>query len=208
MTFRMSARSGEAFGATRRLDDFDALPLPLLPCSSCLFLRSSLAGHPRLRGWGAGQRQQVIGEHSQSHPTFHPGRAAIAAAGEPVPSLQSTDTPFASRAPAQRPPKPALLLMRPPGRRQAPPPRQSYVFDLARGGRLLVRRRGKSRIRCDQARCATKQLLVTLQAGFPEVSVGHALGTDLIIDDELRLVLLDLHQLAELVGLHLLLLAN
>src|SRR5438876_6547982 len=114
MTFRMGARSGEAFGATHRLDDFE---LPLLPSSSCLFLRSSLPGPPRLRGWGAGQRQQVIGERSQSHPTFHAGRAAIAAAREPVPSLQSTDAPFASRAPAQGPPVPALLLLGAPGRR-------------------------------------------------------------------------------------------
>src|SRR2546426_11987908 len=138
MTFRMSARSGEAFGATRHLDDF-ALPRRLQRCSSCLFLRSSLPGPPRLRGWGAGQRQQVIGEHSQSHPTFHAGRAAIAAAREPVPSLQSTDAPFASRAPAQGPPVPALLLLGAPGRRQAPSRSEEHTSELQSPCNLVCR---------------------------------------------------------------------
>src|SRR6059058_1442923 len=140
-----------------------------------------------IRDFGAGARasaSRLLASTPSPTQRSIPGRAAIAAAGEPVPSLQSTDTPFASRTPAQRPPKPALLLMRPSGRRQAPPPRQSHVFDLARGGRSLVGRRGKSRIRRGQVRRATEQLLVTLQARLPKFSVGHALGTDFIIGDE------------------------
>src|SRR6516162_2705804 len=97
MTIRMRTRSGEARRTTYCLDDF----LPPLPSTSSfslfLFFPLSLPGHVSFQALGSGQRQQVVGDHSQPYPTFHSLRAAIATAGESVASFEGTDAPFASR---------------------------------------------------------------------------------------------------------------
>src|SRR6201988_4611480 len=124
MTVRMRTISGEARRTPYRLDDF--LP-PLPPSSPFLFSSLSLAGHPRLRAFGSGQRQQVVGDDSQPDPTLHSLRAAITTTREPMSSLEGADPPFASCAPALRPSKPTLLLIRASGRRPPSPPRERHI---------------------------------------------------------------------------------
>src|SRR5437762_1597337 len=102
------------------------------------------------------------------------------------------------------------LLPRPPTSERPPRARsntwlcRSGVPSNAEAARLYSEVLNRLRTFKVQVWRATEQLLVTLQARFPKFSVGHALGTNFIIGDELRLGFLDLHQLAELGGLHLL----
>ena len=156
MTIRMRTRSGEARRTTYCLDDF----LPPLPSTSSfslfLFFPLSLPGHVSFQALGSGQRQQVVGDHSQPYPTFHSLRAAIATAGESVASFEGTDAPFASRAPAHRPSEPALRLMRPAGCRQASPPRQRHAAHPACRGCLFVGRRTEGGIGGGQVRRASE----------------------------------------------------
>src|SRR5579859_6260851 len=167
MTVRMRIISGEARRTTYRLDDF----LPPLPSSSpFLFSSLSLAGHPRLRAFGSGQRQQVVGDHSQPDPTFHSLRAAITTTREPMSSLEGADPPFASCAPA----------LRPSGGRQASAPGQRHMAHSSCPGRCFVGRRTEAGIGGGQVRRSAEDLLVSLQTGVPQFSVLHPLGTDFL----------------------------
>src|SRR6266545_3413126 len=156
MTFRTSQKSRRGSGVENPLGD--------LYHFSVLSLRSSFLGRRGPESLiGSGQHQEVVGEDAQPHPTLHAWHTTITAASEPVPSLQSTDAPFASRAPAHGPPKPALLLLNSPTHRYPSVARQGHASHSPLGRHLFIGGGGKSRIRRSQARRATKQLLVTLQ---------------------------------------------
>src|ERR1700752_40244 len=188
MMLRMSTRSEEGFGGAYRLDDFPLLsPSPY----SSSFLSSLLSRHSRFLSWGSAQHQQIIGDDSQSHPAFHAGHAAIEAAVECVTSLQGVAAPFRSRAPAQSPPNPALLLISAPPRRQPAVGRKGHASYPGLPRPWFVDGRTETGVRGGQSRRTAQQLPMPLQRRLPQFSIGHALGTDLVIGDELRLGLLD-----------------
>jgi len=108
----------------------DREPLGGLPTTSTVSCHLSLPLHHRFcpypswasefRAFSPGQRHQVVGDHSQSYPTFLPWPATITTTREPV---------FGARRPALRTPcrsaSPAgigVALMCPSGRRTRLPP--------------------------------------------------------------------------------------
>ena len=202
----MSTRLEEALAVSYLLDGFTVL----VACSSSFLYSSSFRLWDLSLGRGrTGRRQQVIGEDTQPHPTFHAGLSTITAAGQPVPSLQGADPPFTSGRPAHGLPEPALPSMRPSRLRQAPAlggwshTPHSTLLGLPFVGRrcpaasAVANRSGRPNH--SSCRCSD---------GCHRSPVGHPLSTDLVIGKELGLGLLHLDQLAEFGGLQGLPLAN
>src|SRR5215467_46212 len=50
---------------------------------------------------GAGEHEQIIGEHPQPHPPLHPADASVATPPQSVTTFQCADASFAACAPAQ-----------------------------------------------------------------------------------------------------------
>src|SRR4030095_7713253 len=149
--------------------------------SSSISISSSFLLGPRsLHRFSSGQHQQVIGDDSQGYPAFHALDSVITAAAEPAASLQYTDPPFASRAPAHGLTKPALLLMSAALRRQATVSGESYAFHSCLLRRFFVAGGTESSIGRGQVRWSAQQLLVAVQRGLPEISVRHPLAAELV----------------------------
>jgi hypothetical protein len=156
---------------------------------------------PAVSARASAQDQQVVRDHAGTHPPLHAREASISAATEAVAPLQHADAPFAAGPPFER------------GSNSAPAafpalPRQDHVLHSARVRGPLVCPGGKARVGHGQARGSAEELLVPEERGDPQSLVRHAPLADLVVRDELRLGFLDLHQLAELGGLHRLPLAD
>src|SRR6266436_796909 len=143
------------------------------------------------RSWpGAGEDQQVIGEHPQSNPPLHAAGAAVPAPPQSVTAFECADASFAACAPAQgcaRGARPRLPMLA----------RQHDVPDPAVLRAAFIAPRGEATVGDRQLRRATEERDVPIQSGRPERAFRLAALTHLVVRDELRLRLLDLHQPAE-----------
>ena len=124
-------------------------------------------------GAGAGpQDPQVIRDHAETDPPFHPVQAAIPAAPQPVAAFEDTDTAFAPGAPAQCLAEPALarrgsLL----ARRRASPAGQRDFLDAQLPRHPLVRGGCKPAIGTASIGC--RRLLSLFGTGFePDDGAG------------------------------------
>src|SRR5436853_5937795 len=84
---------------------------------------------------------QIVGNDAPADPAFHPIRAVVAAAVEPMPALEPADAAFDAGAPIAATPEPTLALVCHPRRALAARPRQHHLFDPTLLRSLFIRRR-------------------------------------------------------------------
>src|SRR6266702_1250310 len=168
------------------------------PAIYCDGRRSEIAS----RSWpGATKYQQIIGDDPQADPALHPALPTVPAPAQSMTALERADPPFTSRAPAEgRTGQPGALLVRLAWQHDVPDP------TVLR--RTFIGARGEPPIGDGQVRRVTEQRDVPIQCGRPEGAVRLAALTDLVVGDELRLGLLDLHEPSELGGTRQLALAD
>lgn len=119
--------SGETAAGQGRLDLF---------CFSPPVISFRPASSPR-RSRPA-QDDQIIGDHPQPDQSLHAVEAPSPTPPEPMTALQDAGPPLAAGPPPQRPAKPALALVRAPGRRQPAARRQGHPASLSAADRTLV----------------------------------------------------------------------
>src|SRR5918911_4559342 len=88
----------------------------------------------RPAGGGAGDGDQVRGQHTPADPTLDPSGAVVRAARQPVLSLEHTDAPLDSRSPAIAALVPALALPHPTGCSRRAGMRQRHTAGSERRG--------------------------------------------------------------------------
>src|SRR6266571_1869465 len=170
-----------------------ARPVSLSSAALCLVIPypATVSG---VSGPGPAEVLEVVGAHTEPDPALHPGRSAVPTPPQPMTSLERADAPLAAGAPAQ-------------GRAGSSGPRGSGVSrqhdvpHVTRSGREFIHRRGKPAIGYRQIRRPAEEGDVAIQRGHPEGAIGRAALADLVVGDELRFGLLDLHQASELSGL-------
>src|SRR5439155_22854314 len=144
------------------------------------------------RSWPrAGEHEQVIGEHPQSDPPLHPTGASVATPSKSVTAFECADASFAAGAPAQSCARRARAHLP----RLA---RQDDVPDTAILRGALIAPGRETAVGDRQSRGVIEQRDVPIQARRPERAVRLAALTHLVVRDELRFGLLDLHEPTEL----------
>src|SRR6267378_8272914 len=154
---------------------------------------------------GTADVDNVVGDHAEPDPTLHSGIAFVAAAIEPVSPLDHADASLASGLSVAEPALPLLsfalgALGRAVGNADA--------LDALCLRRCLVLGGVECGVRCHHVRRTPKYCSMRLDGGNQQVRIARTPIIDLIVDHDLVLGLLQLHNLAELVRLAGLAFAN
>src|SRR4051812_7566519 len=132
----------------------------------------------------------------------------VTTAVESMSAFQHTDPAFAADAPPLSPTEPALMFVRAPRRRFRTTTRQHHSADTAIRRGLFVGRRAEAAIAGRKIRGASEDGLVAIQRGGPQRDVGWTFRVDVVRGDDLMFRFLNGDELAELVRLGNLALAN
>jgi len=138
-----------------------------------------------------GKDEQIVGEDAEPDPSLHSGRPSVPAPPQPVATLERADAAFTAGAPTERRASGSRALL----------PRlawQDDVSDAAVVRRALVAARGKAAVGDGQVRSMVKERDVAIERRRPEGAFRLASLTHLVVGDELRFGLLDLHEAPEL----------
>src|ERR1700730_12928971 len=150
---------------------------------------------------GIAHADQIVGDDTEADPALHAGLALVAAAVETVAALDHADAPLAARAPFLTVAEPAFLLLALALEALGRPVGNTDALDTLGLGRGLVVGGVEARIRRHKTRRAPQCGLMFLDGRDEQVRVGRALIVDLVVDHDLVLRFLQFDQLAELVGL-------
>src|SRR5271166_2263565 len=141
---------------------------------------------------------EIIGDHSETDPAFHPVVAAIAAALETMSALAHTDASLAPGAPSLPVAEPPLLLLPLARRALGRPIGNAHTFHSLGFRCGFVLGGVEAGIGSDQARCTSQLRSMHFDRRDQQVHIAGPLREDLIVNDDLVLGLLQLHQLAKL----------
>src|SRR6516165_3606460 len=144
-----------------------------------------------------GEVDEVIGDDRKANPAFHAVVATIAAALEAMPTLADADASLASGTPSLSVAEPTLLLLTLAADTLAAVVGDADPLDTSGLCHGLVLARVEPSVSGDQARHAPQLCRVHIDRGDQQIRVMRPLGIDFIIDDDLVLRLLQLHQLAK-----------
>src|ERR1700730_1334909 len=150
----------------------------------------------------------VVGDDAESHPTVHSDESLVAAAVETMSPFDDADTALASGAPLLAVAEPTLFLLAFAFEAFGRAIRNADAFDTLRlrGGLILG---GVERsVRRHQTRRASQPCLMRFDGCNQQVRIIRSPSVDFVIGDDLILRLLQLHHLAELIGLAGLAFAN
>src|SRR5262245_18330881 len=150
---------------------------------------------------GAGEHEQIIGEHPQTDPPLHPMDASVATPSQSMTAFQRADASFAAGTPAQCGARQARA-------RRPRLARQDDVPNPAVLRRALIAPRREAAVGHRQLRSVIEERDVPIQGRRPEGALGLAAVTHRVVGDDLPLGHLDLHHPAELSGLGQLALAD
>ncbi len=132
----------------------------------------------------------------------------VAAAVESVSAFEHTDPAFTADAPSLPATEPALAFIRASRGRLRTSPRQDHSSDATVGGGLFIASGCESAITGGQVRRAAEDGLMAIQRRRPQGDVGRSRGVHVVPRDDLMFRFLNGDQLAELVRLRNLTLAN
>src|SRR3982751_6057405 len=141
---------------------------------------------------------EIVGDHTESHPSLHAVLTTIEAPVQTMPPLKNADPAFTSRAPSLAFFKGSFFLMRPPLLAAGVPVRDRNIFYAHFRKALLVGLRVEARIGCYDAWYRACLVLVFLDRLHQERRVSGPLLIDFEMRDDLALGFLHLHQFAEL----------
>src|SRR4030095_11639150 len=179
-------RGNEVLAGTRPLNSaFLAFTSSMLPVVGRVL---AVPGRSRPR---AGKHEQVIGEDPQSDRPLHPTGASVATPSKSVTAFECADASFAAGAPAQSCARRART-------RRPRLARQDNAADTAILPGALIAPGRETAVGDRQSRGVIEQRDVPIQARRPERAVRLAALTHLVVRDELRFGLLDLHEPTEL----------
>ena len=144
---------------------------------------------------------EVISDHAESYPSFHPGVSFVEASAQSVPAFEYADSSFATGSPLLSFAEPALLLMSAAlcafgGVIGNGKTFYSHVLNLGFSLRGI-----EAGIPGDHSRNPVKPLLVYFHRRDKQVFIVGPLLIYLIGDDDLILGFLDFYHFAELCGL-------
>ncbi len=132
----------------------------------------------------------------------------VATAVKSVSTFEDTDPAFTPDAPPLTPTEPALAFIRTSRGRLRTAPRQHDSTDAAICRGVFVGRRAEPPIPGGEIRGASEDRLMPIQGGGPQRDVGGAFRVDVVRRDDRMFRLLNGDELAELVRLRDLALAN
>ena len=150
----------------------------------------------------------VVGDDSKPDPPLHSDVALVAATVEAVAPLDDADASLASGPPFLAVAEPALLLFAFSLRAFCGAIGDADAFDTHRFGGRLILGGVEPGVGCHEARRAPEPGLVDFDGCDQQVGIIGPLIIDFVVDHDLIFGLLQLHYLAEFVGLAGLTLAN
>src|SRR6201982_1582140 len=151
---------------------------------------------------------EIVGSDAESHPAPHAITAVIATASESVASLQHANASLTSGPPFLSLLEPALLFQFASHRTSCASVRHGTMFPSQSLHPFFLRLGVKTGIGGDQLRHASQLPPLRFHRRLQQMTVTRALLKHLIVGDDLVLGFLHLHQLAKLVGLSRLPLAD
>jgi hypothetical protein len=153
-----------------------------------------------LPGEGSTDIDQVISDHAESYPSFHPGVSFVTASTQSVPAFEYADSSFTTSSPLLSFAEPALFLMSAPFRTLGGTIGNGKTL-YAHVLNLLFSLRGvEAGVAGNHGRNPMKALLVDFYRGDQEVFIVGPLLIYVVGDDHLILGFLDFYQFAELCG--------
>src|SRR5271157_935856 len=187
--------------------DSSSLRQRVLDCSSQDGM-STAAFLGGLRDQPTSHVNEVVGDDPEPHPSLHSISPVVAATRQPVPPLDHADPAFTSRAPLLASLEPALLLPLAPFLAPRTSVGNRNVLHAQSVRAFFVGARVITRIRRHPSRCPPQLAPMRFHRRKQQVPITGPLRIDLVMRNDLVLRFLQLQQLAELVGLACLPLAD
>ena len=143
---------------------------------------------------------EIVCDDAEPDPPVHASVAFIAVPRQSVSTLHHTDAAFTPRPPALPVLEPALLLFSLALGALGGSIGNTDSFDALRVRRVFIGARVERGVRGHEPRRLSKDLRVRLDARQEQIGIAGPVVVDFVVRDDLLLRLLELHQLAELIG--------